>query len=53
MKPISWLTDLRPQAQLLLGLAVVFVGFALAGRTLLGLEPPMLAVLAAVFAAVS
>ena len=53
MKPIAWLTNLRPQSLLLLGLAVVLVGFALADRSLLGLETPMLAVLAAVFAAVS
>lgn len=53
MKPIEWLRNQRPQVLLLLGLAAIFVGFALADRSIFGLEPPMLAVLAAVFAATS
>lgn len=53
MKPIEWLRNQRLQVLLLLGLATIFVGFALADRSILGLEPPMLAVLAAVFAATS
>ena len=53
LKPIAWLREQRPQALLLLGIAVVFVAMALADRSVLGLDPPMLAVLAAVFAATS
>lgn len=53
MKLIAWMKDLQPPTLLLLGLAVIFVGFALADRSILGLEPSMLAILAAVFAAVS
>lgn len=52
-KPITWLRKQRPQALLPLGIAVVLVALALADRSLLGLEPPMLAVIAAVFAATS
>lgn len=53
MNLIEWMRKLRPQALVLLGLAVIFVGLALADMSILGLEPPMLAVLAAVFAASS
>ena len=53
MKPIEWLRNQRLEGPLLLGLAAISVGFALADRSVLGFEPPMLAVLAAVFAATS
>lgn len=51
MNPLARLQAVKPQALLLLFTAAVFVGVALDGRSILGLDPPMLAVLAAVFGA--
>jgi len=51
MNPLARLQAVKPQALILLFAAAVFVGVALAGRSFLGLDPPMQAVLAAVFAA--
>ncbi|MFC4245751.1 hypothetical protein ACFOZ7_01825 [Natribaculum luteum] len=47
------LQNQRPQYILLWALAVTFVVLALAGIPLFGLEPTMLAILAAVFAALT
>lgn len=47
----EWLRSGRLQYVTLWALAAICVGFALANITLLGFEPPMLAVLAAVLAA--
>lgn len=47
----DWLRSGRLQYATLWALAALFVGFAIAGRPLLGFDPTTLALLAAVFAA--
>lgn len=49
----TWLRSGKPQLVVLWGLSVLFVALALADVVVLGLDPAMLAVLAAVFAAVT
>lgn len=53
MTPLDWLHAQHPAALVLWTLALLLVAFALADTPLLGLDPATLAILAAVFAALT